>query len=84
MGQELRTPTEEVSKMEFTEIMNLIGSFGFPIVMCVLFWHYISTCIQEIMKTVDKNTDAVNTLILKIDIIDAIAQHEKEKEKEKK
>lgn len=61
--------------MEFTEIMNLIGSFGFPIVMCVLFWHYISTCIQEIMKTVDKNTDAVNTLIMKIDIIDAINQN---------
>ena len=28
------------------------------------------------MKTVDKNTDAVNTLILKIDIIDAIKQRE--------
>lgn len=64
--------------MEVTEIMNLIGSFGFPIVMCVMFWHYISTCIQEIMKTVDKNTDAVNTLILKIDIIDAINQYEKD------
>lgn len=65
--------------MEFTEIMNLIGSFGFPIVMCVLFWHYISTCISEIMKTVDKNTDAVNTLIMKIDIIDAINQREQER-----
>lgn len=65
--------------MEFTEIMNLIGSFGFPIVMCVLFWHYISTCIQEIMKTVDKNTDAVNTLIMKIDIIDAINQREQDR-----
>ncbi len=62
--------------MEITEIMNLIGSFGFPIVMCILFWHYISTCVAEIMKTVDKNTDAVNTLILKIDIIDAINQRE--------
>lgn len=65
--------------MEFTEIMNLIGSFGFPIVMCVLFWHYISTCISEIMKTVDKNTDAVNTLIMKIDINDAINQREQER-----
>lgn len=67
--------------MEITEIMNLIGSFGFPIVMCILFWHYISTCVTEIMKTVDKNTDAVNTLILKIDIIDAINQREQSKEK---
>lgn len=65
--------------MEITEIMNLIGSFGFPIVMCVLFWHYISTALNDVTKIVDKNTDAINTLILKIDIIDAINQHEKEK-----
>ena len=65
--------------MEVTEIMNLIGSFGFPIVMCVLFWHYISTALNDVTKIVDKNTDAINTLILKIDIIDAINQHEKEK-----
>lgn len=69
--------------MEITEIMNLIGSFGFPIVMCILFWHYISSALADVTKIVDKNTDAINTLILKIDIIDAINQHEKEKEKEK-
>ena len=65
--------------MEITEIMNLIGTFGFPIVMCILFWHYISTALNDVTKIVDKNTDAINTLILKIDIIDAINQHEKEK-----
>ena len=65
--------------MEVTEIMNLIGTFGFPIVMCILFWHYISTALNDVTKIVDKNTDAINTLILKIDIIDAINQHEKEK-----
>lgn len=69
--------------MEVTEIMNLIGSFGFPIVMCILFWHYISTALSDVTKIVDKNTDAINTLILKIDIIDAIAQHEKEQNSKK-
>lgn len=68
--------------MEISEIMNLIGSFGFPIVMCILFWHYISTALSDVTKIVDKNTDAINTLILKIDIIDAINQHEKD-QKEK-
>lgn len=62
--------------MEITEIMNLIGSFGFPIVMCILFWHYISNALSDVTKIVDKNTDAINTLILKIDIIDAINQRE--------
>lgn len=64
--------------MEIADIMNLIGSFGFPIVMCILFWHYISTALSDVTKIVDKNTDAINTLILKIDIIDAINQHEKD------
>lgn len=67
--------------MEIADIMNLIGSFGFPIVMCILFWHYISTALSDVTKIVDKNTDAINTLILKIDIIDAINQREKENEK---
>lgn len=67
--------------MEIADIMNLIGSFGFPIVMCILFWHYISTALSDVTKIVDKNTDAINTLILKIDIIDAINQREQSKEK---
>lgn len=67
--------------MEIADIMNLIGSFGFPIVMCILFWHYISTALSDVTKIVDKNTDAINTLILKIDIIDAINQREKDNEK---
>ena len=67
--------------MQINDIMNLIGSFGFPIVMCILFWHYISTALRDVTQIVDKNTDAINTLILKIDIIDAINQREIEKKK---
>ena len=70
--------------MEFDQIMTLIGSFGFPIVMCILFWHYISTAMQNIENIVAKNTEALNTLVLKLDIIDAINQRELEKEKNKK
>lgn len=70
--------------MEFNEIMNLIGSFGFPIVMCVLFWHYISTAQQRISEIVAKNTEALNTLVLKLDIIDAINQRELDRKKEGK
>lgn len=70
--------------MEFDQIMTLIGSFGFPIVMCILFWHYISTAMQNIENIVAKNTEALNTLVLKLDIIDAINQREIERQKSEK
>lgn len=70
--------------MEINEIMNLIGSFGFPIVMCVLFWHYISSAQQKIGEIIAKNTEAVNTLVLKLDIIDAINEREKKAAKDEK
>lgn len=70
--------------MEFNEIMSLIGSFGFPIVMCILFWHYISTAMQNIENIVAKNTEALNTLVLKLDIIDAINQRELDRQKNEK
>lgn len=69
--------------MEFQEIVNLIGSLGFPIGMCLLFWHFIQSALQKITDIVNKNTEAVNTLVLKLDIIDAINEHEKEHLKKK-
>ena len=65
--------------MTLNEIMSLIGTVGFPIVMCVLLWHYISTVQEKIGEIVAKNTEAVNTLVMKLDIIDAINQREKER-----
>jgi hypothetical protein len=49
--------------MELAEIMNLIGSVGFPIVMCLVimyFWnnHYTNT-MKELKDTISRLTDVV-------------------------
>lgn len=46
-----------------TEIVNLIGSLGFPIVMCLIlmyFWNnQYSETMQELRKTISRLTDVV-------------------------
>jgi hypothetical protein len=56
--------------MELAEIMNLIGSVGFPIVMCLVimyFWNnqYTNT-MKELKDTISRLTDVVadNTKVL--------------------
>ena len=49
--------------MEITEVMNLIGSVGFPIVMCLVimyFWNnqYTNT-MKELKDTISRLTDVV-------------------------
>lgn len=49
--------------MELAEIMNLIGSVGFPIVMCLVimyFWHnqYTNT-MKELKDTISRLTEVV-------------------------
>lgn len=49
--------------MELAEIMNLIGSVGFPIVMCLIimyFWNnqYTNT-MKELKDTISRLTDVV-------------------------
>lgn len=49
--------------MEIAEVMNLIGSVGFPIVMCLVimyFWNnqYTNT-IKELKDTISRLTDVV-------------------------
>lgn len=49
--------------MEITEVMNLIGSVGFPIVMCLVimyFWNnqYTNT-MKELKDTIIRLTDVV-------------------------
>ena len=49
--------------MDLTEIMNLIGSVGFPIVMCLVimyFWNnqYTNT-MKELKDTISRLTDVV-------------------------
>lgn len=49
--------------MEYSEIVSLIGSLGFPIVACgALFW-MMNTTMKEFKETVSENTKAITQLI---------------------
>lgn len=52
--------------MNYEQIVTLIGSLGFPIVVCfILFW-FINKTIEEVKDTVDNNTRMVEKLLDKI------------------
>ena len=48
----------EVCKMDFSQIVQLIGQLGFPIVMCIMVYKQSNETIKELRETVDKNTIA--------------------------
>lgn len=55
--------------MNVTDITQLIGSLGFPIVCCgALFWYLVKEKdahkaeIEELRKSVEANTHAINSL----------------------
>lgn len=55
--------------MDVNMVMQLVGSLGFPIVCCgALFWYLVKEKdahkeeMQELRKSVEANTTAINTL----------------------
>jgi RNA-splicing ligase RtcB len=47
-------------EQQSTEIINAIGSVGFPIVACgALFW-MINTTMKELKQAIDQLSDAIN------------------------
>lgn len=55
--------------MDYNTIVTLIGSVGFPIIMCLLMFKYIQTIsevhkeeVSGLSKAVEENTLAVQTL----------------------
>lgn len=60
--------------MELSEIMNLIGSVGFPIVMCLVimyFWNnqYTNT-MKELKDTISRLTDVVADNTKALDLLE--------------
>lgn len=56
--------------MDITTITQLIGSLGFPIVMCIYMVRFINTTLATVSKTIDdmkdniaENTKMIETLI---------------------
>lgn len=68
------TSLKGVMIMDYTTIMQLIGSLGFPIVACIaLFWQLNKANdahkeeMNEMRKSIDNNTQALIRLVGKLD-----------------
>lgn len=46
-----------------TEIVNVVGSLGFPIFMCIYMINYNNSVVENLRKTVEENTLTVQRLI---------------------
>lgn len=46
--------------MDITAIMNVIGSVGFPIVMCILMFNWTQKLTQQHKEEMDKITQSLN------------------------
>lgn len=53
--------------MSFDQIVQLIGSVGFPIVMCFALCYYIYKSNSEMTKAINDLQDAIQTLVQKMD-----------------
>lgn len=54
--------------MEFDTIVNMIGSVGFPIVMCIMLFNYIKTeqaQTRQVLEDVKDSIDALTIFIKK-------------------
>lgn len=52
--------------MEFADILTLLGSYAFPIVMCVAFFWKMDKDQRQHREEMDKMTDALNNNTLAI------------------
>lgn len=69
--------------MDVTAIGNLIGSLGFPIVMCFLFFNYIKESdrrndekMSEVVKSINNNTVVISSLITALNNNNVIAKQD--------
>ncbi len=56
--------------MEYSEITQLIGSFGFPIVMCLLLFWYIVTTHKELVNALYAINRTLKAITKQLDLQD--------------
>lgn len=49
--------------MSNADLISMIGSVGFPIVMCLLMFYFCNTSVKKLTETVDKLNDKLDHLI---------------------
>lgn len=55
--------------MDYNTITTLVGSLGFPIVMCIALFWMINTTMKEFKETVAENTKAMTELVTTVKAI---------------
>lgn len=55
--------------MDYNTITTLVGSLGFPIVMCIALFWMINTTMKEFKQTVVENTKAMTELVTTVKAI---------------
>lgn len=53
--------------MDINGIVTIISTVGFPIAMCVYLVWFQNTTMKEMLNTINKNTEAINKMIERID-----------------
>lgn len=54
--------------MEYSTVTTLIGSFGFPIVMCLLMAWYINSTNKELTTAINNLSKISKAILTKLDI----------------
>lgn len=67
--------------MDAQTVAALVGSLGFPIAMCFMLCYFVYKIMTEQTEVIRKNTEAVNALVAKLDVIETI-QRELDKKEE--
>lgn len=56
--------------MEYSTVTQLIGSFGFPIVMCLLMTWYINSTNKELTTAINNLSKISKAILTKLDIVE--------------
>lgn len=59
----------EVMFMDWTVLMQVVSSIGFPAAICFLMWKYMTDTTEELRKAVSDNTVAVAKMTQLLEVI---------------
>lgn len=56
--------------MDYQSIVTIIGSFGFPIFMCLAMGWYIVTIHKELIESINRLNNTMKAVLTKLDLED--------------
>lgn len=49
-------------------VTRLVSSLGFPIVVCIFLWRFVTTTMRDFMNMIAENTRTLNKICDKLDV----------------